>query len=192
MLPSFAGPPCALKNATNVGVAELMVVADPVSAGIEASRFAGLRADGRSRSVLLSSTASRFALTTLTTGVSPVTFTVSETLPTFMSALIVMTPAPVTATPSRLLVLNPLSVNVTVYVPGRRSTIWYWPVPSVIAERAFSSSAGLEASTVTPGRTAPDASLATPASVAWANAQDGSRTSASSTQSTLFRNIDAP
>ena len=39
----------------------------------------------------------------------------------------------------------------------------YWPVPSVTTVRVFSRSAGLDASTVTPGSTAPDASLTTPA-----------------------------
>jgi hypothetical protein len=39
----------------------------------------------------------------------------------------------------------------------------YWPEPSVTAERTFSINAGLEASTVTPGNTAPDVSLTTPA-----------------------------
>src|SRR5688572_28495464 len=47
-------------------------------------------------------------------------------------------------------------------MPGRRSMMRYCPLPSVIAVRTFSMSAGLEASTVTPGRTAPDRSLATP------------------------------
>src|SRR6185436_9789720 len=47
-------------------------------------------------------------------------------------------------------------------------TTWYWPVSSVTTERTFSISAGLDASTVTPGSTAPDASLTTPAIVAWA------------------------
>src|SRR5438046_7064361 len=45
-------------------------------------------------------------------------------------------------------------------------TIRYWPVPSVTALRAFSISIGLEASTVTPGSTAPDTSLTTPVMVA--------------------------
>ena len=36
---------------------------------------------------------------------------------------------------------------------------WYWPALSVTADRVFSISAGLDASTVTPGSTAPDASL---------------------------------
>jgi hypothetical protein len=35
----------------------------------------------------------------------------------------------------------------------------YWPLPSVTTDRTFSISAGLDASTVTPGSTAPDASL---------------------------------
>ena len=38
----------------------------------------------------------------------------------------------------------------------------YWPVPSVTAERVFSMRTGLAASTVTPGSTAPEASLITP------------------------------
>ena len=43
--------------------------------------------------------------------------------------------------------------------------ILYWPVPSVTAVRTFSMSAGLEASTVTPGSTAPEESRTTPAMV---------------------------
>src|SRR5687768_1099010 len=50
----------------------------------------------------------------------------------------------------------------------------YWPEPSVMAVRTFSMSTGLAASTVTPGRTAPDASATVPASVAWACAIAGS------------------
>src|SRR5665213_2807661 len=50
------------------------------------------------------------------------------------------------------------------YVPGRRSTILYWPLASVTTDRTFSISAELAASTVTPGNTAPDVSLTTPAS----------------------------
>ena len=44
-----------------------------------------------------------------------------------MSALIVAVNAPVSSTPSRLKVLKPGSVNVTVYVPGRRSTMRVLP-----------------------------------------------------------------
>jgi hypothetical protein len=65
--------------------------------------------------------------------------------------------------PSRTTVANPVRVNVTLYVPGRRSTIRYWPDSFVMAVRAFSMSAGLLASTVTPGNTAPLVSLTTPA-----------------------------
>ena len=41
----------------------------------------------------------------------------------------------------------------------------YWPVLSVTTERAFSISARLDASTDTPGRTAPDASRGVPKSL---------------------------
>ena len=54
----------------------------------------------------------------------------------------------------------------------------YWPVPSVTTVRTFSVSAGLAASTVTPGRTAPEESLTTPAIVACARAADGSSSTA--------------
>ena len=46
-------------------------------------------------------------------GVSPCTTTVSATPPTLNSALIVIAPAPLIATPSRLTVLNPESEKVT-------------------------------------------------------------------------------
>src|SRR5687767_1029818 len=38
----------------------------------------------------------------------------------------------------------------------------YWPPPSLTAVRTFSINAGLDASTVTPGSTAPDVSFTTP------------------------------
>src|ERR1051325_10967953 len=47
-------------------------------------------------------------------------------------------------------------------MPGRRFSIRYWPVPSVTTDRTFSIRAGLAASMVTPGRTAPDASFTRP------------------------------
>src|SRR6188474_316719 len=54
--------------------------------------------------------------------------------------------------------------------------IWYWPDPSVTAARVFSMRAGLDTSTVTPGSTAPEVSLATPAIVAcWARAAAGNK-----------------
>ena len=98
-----------------------------------------------------------------TTGDSPVTVTVSSSAPTFISAFTGAVNPVVSSMPSRLMTLNPASVNVTVYTPGLRSTILYWPLSSVIAARARSISAGLLASTVTPGSTAPVASFTTPA-----------------------------
>ena len=50
---------------------------------------------------------------------------VSSTAPSFISASTVAVKLPVSSMPSRLNVLNPGSVNVTEYVPGRRSTIRY-------------------------------------------------------------------
>src|SRR5688500_2341253 len=54
--------------------------------------------------------------------------------------------------------------------------ILYWPAPSVTTDRTFSIKAELAASTVTPGRTAPDVSRATPAMDACADAAAGTRT----------------
>src|SRR5688500_17094985 len=51
--------------------------------------------------------------------------------------------------------------------------IRYWPPPSVTAVRTFSIRAGLDASTVTPGSTAPEASLTTPVIDACAHASAG-------------------
>src|SRR5262245_32752207 len=107
-----------------------------------------------------------------TIGVSPVTVTVSCTPPTRSSPSTAITPVPLTSTLSRLTVTNPGRVKVTTYVPGRRSSIRYRPAPSVAVVRTFSISAGLEASTVTPGSTAPDESLTAPAIVACAHAVD--------------------
>src|SRR5262245_59926272 len=56
--------------------------------------------------------------------------------------------------------------------------IRYCPLPSVTAVRTFSIRTGLDASTVTPGRTAPEASRTTPAMVACARAAAGAATSA--------------
>src|SRR6476620_1261161 len=54
----------------------------------------------------------------------------------------------------------------------------YWPSPSVTAVRTFSISAGLAASTVTPGRTAPDESFTVPAIDPCANTAAGKQMSA--------------
>ncbi len=90
------------------------------------------------------------------------TVTVSATAATRSSALTVATNVAVNWIPSRRTAVNPGSENVTAYVPGRRSTMRYWPVPSVTTVRLCSIRAGLVASTVTPGRTAPDESRTTP------------------------------
>src|SRR5437773_2033382 len=119
-------------------------------------------------------TSSRRAVCTSTTGDSPVTVTVSAMPPTLISAGMVMVWEPVSSIPSRFTVLKPGSVNVSAYVPARRSMMRYWPEPSVTAERVLSMSAGLDASTVTPGSTAPDASRTVPVTAACANSGTGS------------------
>src|SRR5262249_40826211 len=90
--------------------------------------------------------------------------------PTRNSAFTVAVNAAANSIPSRLIMLKPVNANVTVYVPGRRSIILYCPSASVTTLRTFSMSAGLLASTVTPGSTAPHVSRTTPAMAlcAWA------------------------
>src|SRR4051812_27304615 len=71
----------------------------------------------------------------------------------------------------------------------------YAPSPSVITERVFSMSTSLEASTVTPGSTAPDVSLTRPAMALWACAAAGSQSthaSAPTPANTSFRIIQLP
>src|SRR5437867_7271188 len=58
----------------------------------------------------------------------------------------------------------------------------YWPDPLVTTERVFSMSAGLDASTVTPGMTALEESLTVPTIEAWAWAMAGMATSATRTR----------
>jgi len=59
----------------------------------------------------------------------------------------------VNAIPSRTTVPKPVSVNVTLYAPGTNAMIRYCPWLSVKTVRVFSMSAGLDASTATPGIT---------------------------------------
>src|SRR5215467_4924101 len=134
------------------------------------------RAVGTVVSVSLLNVVWRRTLWTSTIGVWPLTVIVSSSEPTFMSALMVAMNEPVSSMPSRLTVLKPVNVNVTAYVPGRKSTMRYWPEPSDTAERVFSMRAGLATSTVTPGRTAPDVSFTTPVIDACANASVGNST----------------
>src|SRR5947207_3137016 len=98
-----------------------------------------------------------------TSGVSPVTVNVSASAPTPSSALTCAVKPVVSSMPSRLTVVNPPSENVTLYTPGTRLMIRYAPLSSVVTVRVRSMSAGLDASTVTPGSTPPDASRTTPA-----------------------------
>src|SRR5262245_22777793 len=97
------------------------------------------------------------------TGDSPLTVIVSSRLPTLISAFTAAVNEVVSSIPSRLTVAKPVRLKVTEYVPGRSSTIRYVPALSVVTVRTFSIRAGLAASTVTPGRTAPELSLTTPA-----------------------------
>src|SRR5262245_55905609 len=103
------------------------------------------------------------ALWTSTMGEAPDTVMVSSTAPTRSSALTCAVKFVVSSMPSRLNAANPGSVNVIVYTPGTRLVILYSPEESVVAARTFSISAGLEASTVTPGNTAPLVSFTEPA-----------------------------
>src|SRR5688572_33022364 len=58
-------------------------------------------------------------------------------------------------------------------MPGRRFSILYAPFESVATDRTLSMSTSLAASTVTPGSTAPVASLTTPANALCARAVVG-------------------
>src|SRR5262249_16059981 len=70
--------------------------------------------------------------------------------------------------------------------PGRRSTILYCPFPSVVTDRVFSIKTSLDASTVTPGSTAPDVSLTTPtiALCAWATLGSSTRQASAAARKT--------
>jgi hypothetical protein len=151
--PSLIGPPRAAKN---------VIVGDAASApsltfspGTAFNRVPTERFPGIAATMSALSTVSFCALWTSTTGVSPVTVIVSSSAPTRMSIGIVSVVVPLSSMPSRLTRLKPVSLNVSVYVPGLRLVMRYWPASSVTPTRTFSMSAGLEASTVTPGNTPP-------------------------------------
>src|SRR6266850_728143 len=126
---------------------------------------------------------------------SAVKVTVSSIAPTFRSALTVAVKPAGSSMPARLTTLKPASVNVTVYSPGRRSIIRKSPATSVVTVLTFSIRAGLLASTVTPGSTAPVASFTTPAMALCASARSGNNASmanpASTTTATLLLTIIA-
>ena len=176
MRPSLIGPPRAAKK---------VIVGDAASApsltfrpGTAFSRVPTERLPGMAATMSALSTVSRCVVWTSTTGDSPVTVMVSSSEPTFMSAGMVSVAVPLSSIPSRLTRLKPVSLKVSVYVPGFRPVIRYCPAPSVTPMRTFSIRAGLDASTVTPGSTAFDSSLTVPVRVPCANAKDGSRTAA--------------
>ena len=173
MRPSLPAPPLAEKN---VIVGDSACPVPPtVRPGVAFNREPAARDAGRASTVAVSSTTSRRTLWTSTTGVSPVTVIVSSRPPTRISSGTVSVCVPDSTMPSRRTGLKPGSDAVTVYVPGRRSTMRNWPTPSVMATRIFSMRTGLAASTVTPGSTAPELSRTLPARVACANADIGRR-----------------
>src|SRR5947207_1833752 len=107
-----------------------------------------------------------------------------------LSGTFVATNVPDSSMASRRTPVKPASVNVTEYMPGRRFSILYWPLASVVTARTFSMSAGPVASTDTPGSTAPDASFTVPEidapETAWARAAAGSNSNTASVSASFF------
>ena len=118
---------------------------------------------GSASSCSLVTTVWRRTFCTSTTGAAPVTVIVSSSPPTRRSAETFAEKPAVRLMPSRMTVAKPVSVNVTLYTPGRSGVSTYRPSVSVTATRCCSMSAGLVAVTVTPGRTAPEVSRTVPA-----------------------------
>ena len=112
---------------------------------------------------------------------------VSLSVPTPSSTLTGAVKLPSSRMPARRIGLKPASVNVTSYRPGLRSMMRYCPAPSVMTLRTRSMSAGLVASTVTPGSVAPVVSRTTPAMAACARAADGSTNVATDAATRLKR-----
>src|SRR2546428_13771374 len=102
-----------------------------VTEGIVLAMYMNWRAVGRLSSSSFETTSRRVLDCTSTTGLTPVTVTVSATDPTRISTLIGPVKSASSTTPSRTPVLNPTSVKVTVYVRGRGPTIRYWPTALV-------------------------------------------------------------
>ena len=132
-----------------------------------------MRLEGTASAISWPTTRCWVVLWTSTSAASADTVTVCSTDPTASSAFTVAMNEPDNSSPSRRNVLKPFSVKVITYEPGRKSTMRYWPVPSVTDVRDRSMSAGLDASTVTPGSTAPDASRTTPVMEACAKSAAG-------------------
>src|SRR6476660_6670844 len=68
----------------------------------------------------------------------------------------------------------------------------YWPAAFVVTDRTCSISAGLDASTPTPGSTAPDVSRATPVIDACAWRSEGMRRSPTEAHAIFSRGIQPP
>ena len=134
-----------------------------MSPGTTATKLASDLAIGSVSRVSAVSTSCCTTFCTSTTGLAPVTVTVSSTPPTDSSTSTVAVKPAFSVIPSRMMVAKPGSVKVTVYSPGRRSMMLYSPPPSVKTVRDPSISAGLAASTVTPGSTPPVVSDTCPA-----------------------------
>src|SRR5262245_34671349 len=68
----------------------------------------------------------------------------------------------------------------------------YWPDAFVATDRTFSISAGLDASTLTPGSTAPDVSRTTPVIEACAYASEGMIRSTTEAHAIFARDMEPP
>src|SRR5262245_20410077 len=125
---------------------------------------------------------------TSTIGDSAVTVTFSVTLASERLKSTDLIEPSLTSTFDTLPSLKPASVAVTSYSPGRTEGKRKWPLPSEVAEST--PLPPLLASTVTPGRTAPDASFTTPSIVprcSWARAGPANSVIASNAAKTPLR-----
>ena len=106
--PSLPRPP-APPNTTMPGTVCASEAAPPAATalGISVIRLLYAREVGNALIMSLFMTVCSRTLWTSTIGVSPVTVTVSSSVPTFISPLTVATKAPVSSMPSRLTVPNP-------------------------------------------------------------------------------------
>src|SRR5688572_17494711 len=155
------------------------------TAGARLACVHGLAGFTTDSSSLLLSNWLRCACWTSTTGDAPDTVTDSCSAPTLSAPSMVAVKPDGKLTPSRITFEKPSKVNVTVYTPGRKSTIEYRPCPSVTTVRLPSMSAGLVASTATPGSTAPVSSLTAPAMTLCADAAAGGSTTMPTRSSAL-------
>src|SRR5258708_18844051 len=107
-----------------------------------------------------------------TTGPSALTVTVSVTAPTGRVKSRVTAAAEVTSMFSRWMFLNPDIEAPTVYLPGGRLSNTYVPLAEVVPDLRPPINAGLEISTVAPGKPAPSTlapvPLTFPSCLAWA------------------------